>query len=555
MRVRCRACADYRSNAVGAVELECTPPGLCVTLAGVSSYREGYAPGPPVESSTVCVPWSGVYATLLGNDELLLSLEAGRLPLNRFRLGEFAEAAVPEDASAARARRLRWVAGSGLVVLALLGLVASARGVLPYPGAVRTFCAAVAIAALVAAAIRAAGRRTLSSEEDLPQLSVELSGHLSHHIPSEPAAPPAEARVIPVLSARLPRSAFAVAVTLAAASLAAIVGSGAVRPAGGARDAQPAALGEANAASHAGSMASESAAAGGLTGGPVSPALGAECGCVRDDSWLWSSPVPRSSPLIVASNQSMQGSHPHLVLELGLVNNGATPLVDPTLTVLFQQELGDDGSQRQTGERTLRFDGSLEPGRAARWHVEGMGTSVDLIGPEPGNLAADGSDMAPAAALALLAASPERALRLHAARLLAFMGDERGKQVARSLRHAATPGEAAVVERLLDEAAFSACDLSVARESSGQWRVQACVYNRSDRARALSRARLLGFAQPFDTARPGMRAPKLIAELSSPLAGELPPESGRRLTLLGLLIAEESRAPRAFELVLEEKIR
>lgn len=553
MRVRCRACADYRSNAVGTVELECTSAGLCVTLAGVSSYREGYAPGPPVESSAVCVPWSGVYATLLGSDELLLSLEAGRLPLNRFRLGELAEVAPPEDAAAARARRLRWIVGAVGVVLSLLGLIASARGALPYPAAVRTFCAAVAIAALVAALVRAAGRRKLSSDEVLRQLSVELARHLSHHIPSEPAAPPAEARVLPVISARLPRSAFAVAVTLAATSLAAIVGSGAARPAGGGRHAEPA-PGEAAATSRPGSIAGANAAREALTSGPVSPALGAECGCVRDESWLWSTPVPKASPLIVASSQSMLGSGPHLVLELALVNNGATPLVDPTLTVLFQQDVGDDGSQRQTGERTLRFEGSLAPGRAARWHVEGMGTSVDLIGPEPGDLARDGSDMAPAAALALLGASSERALRLHAARLLAWAGDGRAEEVARDLRQAATPGEAAVVERLLDDAAFYACDLTTARENAGQWRVRACVYNRTDRARALSRARLLGFAQPFDAARPGMRAPKLIAELSAPLTGDLPADSGRRLDLVGVLLAEESRAPRAFELVLEERI-
>src|SRR6188508_446763 len=107
MHVRCRATADYRSNAVGAVELECTPAGLSVTLAGVSSYREGYAPGPLVESAPVCVPWAGVYATLLGTDELLLSVDAARLPLNRFRLSEFAEVASPEDARAEVARRRR----------------------------------------------------------------------------------------------------------------------------------------------------------------------------------------------------------------------------------------------------------------------------------------------------------------------------------------------------------------------------------------------------------------------------------------------------------------
>jgi hypothetical protein len=551
MRVRCRATADYRSNAVGTVELECTAAGLSVTLAGVSSYREGYAPGPPVESPAVCVPWAGVYATLLGSDELLLSLQAGRLPLNRFRLGEFAEAAAPEDAGAARARRLRWAAGAGVLMLMALGVALAARGALPYPGALRTLAAAVAIAALVAAVARAAGRRKLSSEEVLQQLSLDLARHLSHHIPSEPAAPPAEARVVPALSARLPRSAFAVAVTLAATSLAAIIGSSAARPAGG-----QVATGEVAAQAPPGALPGSTGQA--LTGAPDAPALpvlGAECGCTRDESWLWSAPVPRASPLIVAVTRSVQNARPHLGLELGLVNNGATPLVDLTLTVLFQEQLGEDGSQRQTGERTLRFEGSLEPGHAARWHVEGMGTSVDLIGPELGTLAADGSDAAPAAAFALLGASPDRSLRLHAARLLAFIGDERAKDVARSLRQAAAPGEAAIVERLLDDAGFAACDVTVARESSGQWRARACVYNRARQARAVSRARLLAFAQPFDTARPGERAPQLIAELSSPVTGELPPESGRRLELVGVPRSEESRAPRAFELVLEEKIK
>jgi hypothetical protein len=493
-----------------------------------------------------------VYATLLGTDELLLSLEAGRLPLNRFRLGELTEMVPPEDAATARARRQRWLAGAGLLVLVGLGLVLSARGALPYPAAVRTACAAIAIALLVVVAARAAGRRRLSPEDVLQELSIELARHLSHHIPSEPAAPPAEARVIPMISARLPRSAFAVAVTLAAASLAAIVGSGAARPSAGARGPDAAAR-ELSALSPAGSMGTSPTEH--APEASALPALGAECGCTRDESWLWSAPVPRVSPLIVASSRSVQSANPHLVLELALINNGATPLVDSTLTVLFQQELGDDGSQRQTAERTLRFDGALEPGHAARWHVEGMGTSVDLIGPELGNLAADGADTAPAAALALLGASPERPLRLHAARLLAFIGDDRAKDVARGLRQAAAPGEAAVVERLLDEAAFSACDVTVARESTGRWQARACVYNRSGQARALSRARLLAFAQPFDTARPGERAPKLIAELSLPVIGELPPESGRRLALGGALKSEENRAPRAFELVLEEKIK
>src|SRR6186713_2107376 len=100
MRVRCTATADYRGNAVGDLELECKSEGLCIELRGVSSYREGYAPGPPVHASDVCVPWPGVYATRLGERQLQLSIDARALssgasaparylPLNRFLLGEF----------------------------------------------------------------------------------------------------------------------------------------------------------------------------------------------------------------------------------------------------------------------------------------------------------------------------------------------------------------------------------------------------------------------------------------------------------------------------------
>ena len=84
MRVRCTATADYRSNAVGDLELECTAEGLRIALLGVSSYREGYAPGPPVHAGAVSVPWTAVYATRLGERQLQLSVDARNLPLNRF---------------------------------------------------------------------------------------------------------------------------------------------------------------------------------------------------------------------------------------------------------------------------------------------------------------------------------------------------------------------------------------------------------------------------------------------------------------------------------------
>src|SRR5690606_23330772 len=126
----------------------------------------------------------------------------------------------------------------------------------------------------------------------------------------------------------------------------------------------------------------------------------------------------------------------------------------------------------------LFFAGPLAPGQVARWHVEGRGASVDVIAPDLGALAPDGSDAAPAEAFARLASEGERALRLHATRLLAFLGDARASGVAQALRAAATPAEADYLDRLLaPEPDLAACALTVDR-GTRPLRVEACVYNR-----------------------------------------------------------------------------
>ena len=45
MKVRAVAIASERSNAIGALELECTPHGLVIVNLGIGSFTEGYAPG------------------------------------------------------------------------------------------------------------------------------------------------------------------------------------------------------------------------------------------------------------------------------------------------------------------------------------------------------------------------------------------------------------------------------------------------------------------------------------------------------------------------------
>ena len=48
--------ASERSNAVGTVELECTPSGLSLVYLGVGAWSKGYAPTQPTEHRTLPVP-------------------------------------------------------------------------------------------------------------------------------------------------------------------------------------------------------------------------------------------------------------------------------------------------------------------------------------------------------------------------------------------------------------------------------------------------------------------------------------------------------------------
>jgi hypothetical protein len=243
MRVRCTATADYRSNAVGELELECTPEGLCIALRGVSSYREGYAPGPPVHASDVCVPWPGVYATRLGERQLQLSLD-GRsfasdaggstryLPLNRFLLAQFTERLPDAPTGLFGQRGLPFVlAGTGVVALGIgLGLARA----LPHAPAFGTLGWAALVVALVLGAIawRAHTGPRVPSHVVLDELCQELSRYVPQHISAATPTPtPAPRSLEPLgLSRLLPRSAVAIAITLAAATLAALVGSSAARP-------------------------------------------------------------------------------------------------------------------------------------------------------------------------------------------------------------------------------------------------------------------------------------------------------------------------------------
>ena len=562
MRVRCRAVADYRSNALGNVELECTPRGLCVALCKVSSYRHGYAPGPPADAAEVCVPWQSVYATRLGEYGLLLSVDAKLLPLNRFSLQEFAEV----DRSApppAEGRAVRVALGGMAAALLGVVLMLAAAGALPHPRVLRTLCGAALLAALISYLVRRARAQPKKQPHDvLRELSAELAEHLSNHLPLPVEAAPLTkpGRSLPDLAALLPRSAIGVAITLAAASLAALVTSSAARPnAPGAAaifsaKPSPAPAPVSGAAREPGAEEDEVGSAQGEPEPALdAPAIGSACRCERDESLLFREPIPRLSTLVLRSHQQTHDGHPHADLDLAVVNNGDQPLERLNVSVVFFEARAVGRGTRQTGERPL-YREALAPGRFARWHVEGLGSTFDVIAPDLGTLSADGSDAATAAAFAALTDAEQRALRLHGARMLTFLKDERARPAALALQHTARPSEGSFLDRLLETPpAVSACDVAVGREGPQRYHLSACLYNGSDQARSGLGVRLLAFDAPFDEQRPGSRSPEVLAERSARVDTDLAARAGRRVELSAPLALTDGAVPRAFEVLVDRE--
>jgi hypothetical protein len=428
--------------------------------------------------------------------------------------------------------------------------------------------AAVLAAGALFFARRASGARPLGPHDVLREFSEELARHLPNHLPMEPAAPPPRAAELPDLARFLPRSAVGIAITLAATSLAALVSSTAARPepwrveTGGVGTfaSWVAPLRHERVAPTASSLESAAPVPPSLVEpvpGPSSPAptaLGASCACPRAESLLWREPPPRLAALVLGSRRRAHDEHFHSEVDVAFVNDGDLAIERVDASVLFfEQHPAPATGQRQTGERPLRLDRPLPPGGVMKWHVEARGSSFDLVGPDLGGLAPDAADAAPGEAFASLASAEARVLRLHAARLLAFLGDERALVAAHALERSATAGEAAFLQRILETpAAVAACDLVVRPSDTNEWQLQACLDNRSERPRSQLDLRLLAFDAGFDPQRPGARAPLLLAEQSARVDTELAAHSGRAIALTLPLSMASGASPRAFELRLSE---
>jgi hypothetical protein len=554
MRVRATAIASATSNAIGAVELECTPAGLCLGLYGVGAYGEGYAPAALTQGELVTVPYAAVRRAVASAERLLLELEAPLLPHDRLTLSRFQ--AGPGVAPVELRQRRLILQGTALVAA---GLAALAAAVLAPSAAPATLApAAFAYAALAAVLVLLVGAaldrrsfvRPAGEREALDAFVGELERYVPTLVRTDRLAEPPRERTLGELARLVPRGAALGGLSLASALLTALVlGQRMVTreraraslaleaeaeaprvPAAAAADPGPDPLAPPRAPSAPPGLAPPPRAepsAGAGAGAADRASDAGTCLCDRADSPLWSAPIPKLSALLLEKRVLPRKSFDKLRIDLAVVNNGDTPLADITVHVQFL-EPDAAGRPRPTKERPLYFAGPLAPGAAVKWTTEARGTDFELLVPDFGVLGVDGAGAARADAFArLLSEANHRPVRLHAARMLSYLGDPRARPFALDLKDALRAAEGPYLRRVLAATGkLRVCDLRV-----GASEVSACVYNAGAAPASDVGVQVLALDGSLDPSQPLANPPALRAERRWRVADQLPAQTGRAVRM------------------------
>lgn len=525
MRIRCRAIADPRSNALGVLELESTPEGLWLAYESVSSYREGYAPGPPALRSEHRVPWQCVRVSRVGSELLRLEVQEPRSPFSHFVLRDFAHA--EPQAWLGRARAWSRLDAPRAVLTQLCDELALHLG------------------SPVAREVSASGEPALersSRLRSLPRSGVALlivlcSAAIAGLLSTQTLAPPdlhGAHEHVPALSA-----------PVVEALLQASPEPSAAQPVAAATVPAPATAREALNVLEQADLSTLPA-----------PRLGGGCECIRHESVLWQPPPPRLTALVTKVELRAHGTHQHLELDLTVVNNGARELRGLTLGVQISTTRRDASDPEDDPvERSQYFPGPLAPGQLLSWHASARGDRFQLRLPELGRLDEDGIDAAPAAAYAELAAGPPGLMRLHGATMLAFLGHESAREALLRAREGLAEPELAHVERALATTGSLRICQVVVSEVERVTRTQSCLYNAGEVAQSdfELKVRAVRVARAPEGAPV---APTLVlAEETLDWSGTLPPRRGRRLELAIDLSRAGSSPEHRIELLAQSRAR
>lgn len=567
MRYRAVAIGSERSNTVGTLELECTPDGLFVAYSAAAAFSPGYAPAALTQGTEVTVPWDQISEARVEGEQILVVFDPRLTPLNRLLLTRFTTArALPPEQLARRRRLIRW--GSSAAALALTGLIHTRLlAASPHLG----IASSLLIAVLFGLGLLGVGfivAKQLGVHSGEPGSTAGFSAELGQYLPKlvrvDRAPPPARKPFnVSELQGFLPRTTIAIVITLSAGALGLLLvvrwiglspqvsadGTFSMSP----RNSTPSSPARQElSGTESPSPAASAAPSTPNPRAPTSAPLDLECTCARADSLLWGEPLPRLSLVLLNrrvrwgyADDEERSYRRYTELEIAIVNNSREPVSEISMLILFYERKRSGKGLAHVAWRPLFFHGPLKPAEAVRWKVKARGTEFDIQAPLRGVLAPNGEDAAPIEGFAkLFATSDYRFVRMHAAMMLAFLGDERGKESILTLRDALHEDEAPYLNRLLlSQADLRVCQLHASGEGSTR-AISACVYNASDKPLKDASVTVRGLDGRLSTLSPIDEPPGVLAESSFPLGFELAPRTGRSVRWT-LDVADS--APRTYE--------
>lgn len=494
------AVASPEANAVGAVRLTLLPKRLEIELLRAGSYADGFVPGALTRFVRFSVPYAAVRGFVRRGDGLGLTLDPfAAMPFNRFHLTCFTDLPLEALASAHKRRQasrlFAWLLPAPLAVLSVLAVPPSwasgflgrgavglvvlfALGTLAkHLGAALTFGGPIASRLQRAFERRLAQRVGLvpaaSHETDpfelpeLPDVAAEAIAAVSRA--TSPMAEPASRRARGARQSVFPwaRAAWAMAaVTVVVALVAGFRSVRAVIPER-APEAQ-AGFAQAEVADDASLLASKWPA----------------CTCERADSPLWRGGVPVLSVLPISKRgepgRALGDISPTIDekgvsrydFDLAVVNNAAIALQDIKVLLTFARR-DARGRRRAVTDRGLFWEGELGPGRSVKWGVRAPGSELRIDVPEKrmlGDVATASTD-----AFHKLLAARQPLVRLHAATMLAYLGDPRAAEAARGLGALSEADEITRARILRAMSPLRACEITTEAGA-----LTACVHNASD---------------------------------------------------------------------------
>jgi hypothetical protein len=165
------------------------------------------------------------------------------------------------------------------------------------------------------------------------------------------------------------------------------------------------------------------------------------------------------------------GPAPEVELDVAVVNNGATSLQDVSLVLTFAQRAAD-GRRMAIMERGLSWAGELRPADSVKWRVEAEGTELRMDTRFADKLGT--SATADAAAFRALLGARLPAVRVHAAMMLAYLGDPRAREAADALGSLDGMAAQARAELVRTFEPLRACD-----PRPGPGALSVCVHHRA----------------------------------------------------------------------------